>query len=118
MLSRFGPILPVEPAALKVWQLPQPAEAKTAFAGAAARRPPLCCSFTHLSKSAWETTLTGARMVAWPSPQSSVQMSVKFPVRVGVTTMLRVDPGHDVLLLPHRRDPERVDHVGRLEART
>ena len=40
-----------------------------------------------------ERRCTGARMVAWPRPQSSVQMSVKVPVRVGVITMLVSMPG-------------------------
>ena len=52
-----------------------------------------CCSFTHASKSACETTVTGERMVAWPSPQSSVQMSGNRPVFVGVITMLVSMPG-------------------------
>ncbi len=34
-MSRFGPIGPLVPAALKVWQLPQPLARKTAFPFAA-----------------------------------------------------------------------------------
>src|SRR2546423_4001272 len=40
-LSRSGPIVPVAPAALRVWQLPQPLEAKTALPAAASPVAPL-----------------------------------------------------------------------------
>jgi hypothetical protein len=44
-------------------------------------------------RSACSTTRTGARMVACPSPQSSVQINVKLPVRVRGPTILVVTPG-------------------------
>jgi len=84
--------VPDEPAASSVWQPPQPAEAKTALPELPPPAP-LCCSFTHLSKSACETTVTGARIVAWPSPHSSLQMTGYVPRRVGVTLIDVVRPG-------------------------
>ena len=36
---------------------------------------------------------TWLRMTAWPRPQSSVQMTGKLPVRVGVTIRLLCSPG-------------------------
>src|SRR5262249_45703862 len=49
--------------------------------------------FTHLSNSACVTTWAFARIVAWPRPQSSEQMTAKSPVRVGVTRMVVSMPG-------------------------
>jgi len=40
-LSRSGPIVPVAPAALRVWQLPQPLDAKTALPAVALPVAPL-----------------------------------------------------------------------------
>src|SRR6185437_5754525 len=40
-LSRSGPIVPVAPAALRVWQLPQPFDAKIVLPAAASPVPPL-----------------------------------------------------------------------------
>ena len=36
---------------------------------------------------------TWLRMMAWPRPQSSVQMTGNVPVRVGVTTSVLYSPG-------------------------
>jgi hypothetical protein len=41
VLSRSGPIVPVAPAALRVWQLPQPFDAKTALPAVASPVAPL-----------------------------------------------------------------------------
>ena len=88
-----GPIAPFVPAGVKAWQLPQPAEANTAAPGAAARpRRSAAPSPRRRSRPA-RRRCTGARIVAWPRPQSSVQMSVNVPVRVGVITMLVSIPG-------------------------
>ena len=63
------------------------------------------------SKAAWSSTTTGARIVAWPSPQSSVQTSVYRPLRVGRHPDVGGEARHRVLLHPELRHPERVDHV-------
>ena len=60
-------------------------------------------------------TIAVVRIVAWPSPQSSVQMTGNVPVFVGVMCSCVCRPGHRVLLLPELRHPERVDDVERLE---
>ena len=69
----------------------------------------------HTSKAAGFITITGARISACPSPQSSVQMTVYLPGLGGRDRQVRDDPGHGVLLLPELRDPEGVDDVERAQ---
>src|SRR5579884_987908 len=90
-LSRSGPMLPVAPAGLNVWQLPQPFDWNTASPGGpAAARPPL--RYQVLKSFSFMIT-TWLRISAWPSPQSSVQMTGNVPVWIGVTTIVLNWPG-------------------------
>src|SRR5689334_7963347 len=85
IVSRSGPTLPVAPAAASVWHAPQPDDLKTAAAFTGPPAPALSC-FIHASNAAAGITCADERMIAWPRPQSSVQMTGKVPVRVGVIT--------------------------------
>src|SRR5581483_12032849 len=94
-------------AAVSVWQEPQPFEAKTllplalglALAPVPALEPPpaaaapFCWLFSHLSKAAGVITIAVERMSAWPSPQSSVQITGNVPSRSGVMCSVVVRPG-------------------------
>src|SRR5690242_14895979 len=73
-LSRSGPIFPVAPAGLKVWQLEQPFAAKAALPPAPAELPCFAC-FTHAANFPGVITTACERISAWPRPHSSVQMS-------------------------------------------
>ena len=90
-----------------------------------ARRPRVAdcafaCSASQASNSAWDSTTTGARMVAWPVPQSSVQTRLNVPSLSGVTTNWLSIPsssgsaGRDrVALDPPLGHPEGVEDVER-----
>ena len=51
------------------------------------------CASSQEANSSCSRTRTGARIVEWPRPQSSVQISVNRPVFVGVITISVVTPG-------------------------
>ena len=89
-LSRSGPTFPFAPAACSVWQPPQPFCWKTARPGSVVVLPPLA---SHFAKSAGERMSTWLRMSAWPSPQSSVQITGNVPVSTGVMTSRLCWPG-------------------------
>src|SRR5579862_2926044 len=89
-LSRSGPIVPFAPAALSVWQPPQPFDWNTASPGEVVVLPPFFC---QAAKAVGERIVTWLRISEWPRPQSSVQMTGNVPVRVGVTTILLCSPG-------------------------
>src|SRR5207248_3764999 len=78
-LSSAGPVVPLEPAAAKVWQPAQPALLNVARAGPPAPDPELClatvacCALTQAWKARGVITTACVPMTAWPSPQSSVQ---------------------------------------------
>src|SRR6185437_13236045 len=75
-LSRSGPTLPVVPAAESVWQPPQGWFLNTAapLTEAFGEVVAFVWLLSHLSKAASVMTITWLRIVAWPRPQSSVQM--------------------------------------------
>src|SRR5262245_59406898 len=84
MLSRSGPTLPVAPGiGLKVWHAPQPFLVKITAASVPPPPPSsgLCAVLTyHVLNAASFITIVVLRMVEWPSPQSSVQMTGNVPV--------------------------------------
>ncbi len=103
-------MVPLEPASASWWQPPQPFSVKTAFPSPggppAAPGSPSCgpapplvgggpppASASHLSKSAWLTTLTLARIAEWPAPQSSAQTTSWRPILFGVARHWVVMPG-------------------------
>src|SRR6516162_5043587 len=96
-LSRSGPTLPVAAGtALNVWHAPQPLFVK--ITAPAVPPPPPGCGFWalpayHLLKAAALITIVSLRIVEWPSPQSSVQITGKVPVLVGVITRSFTCPG-------------------------
>ena len=59
----------------------------------AAPPPAARCLASQALKAPGASTRTGARIVAWPRPQSSVQISENVPVFVGVTTISVWIPG-------------------------
>src|SRR6266403_4274889 len=94
-LSRSGPTVADEPAAVSVWQAPQPLFLKTAPPATVAfgEVTACACAFAHLSNAAGVITIASVRMTAWPSPQSSVQMTSNVPSRFGVMCSRVVRPG-------------------------
>src|SRR3954453_20580247 len=94
-LSRSGPTVPLEPAGAKVWQLAQPLFAKTALPEAPPDDEPscFCWPFAHVRNFCEVMTCAAERMTAWPSPQSSVQITGNVPCRSGVITRVVTIPG-------------------------
>src|SRR5260221_3510294 len=94
-LASLGPTVVDEPAAVSVWKAPKLLFLKTA--------PPAtvvfgevtacACAFAYLSNAAGVITIASVRMTAWPSPQSSVQMTSNVPRRFGVMCSRVVRPG-------------------------
>ncbi len=76
-MSRSGPIFPVAFAAVSVWQAAQPLFLNTAAPAVAALGDVTAfdCPFSHLSNAAGSITVTVDRIVEWPRPQSSLQMT-------------------------------------------
>src|SRR2546430_12371709 len=93
-LSRSGPIFAVAPAGWNVWQLLQPCALKTA-SPAPPPEPPsfFCWPFAQERNLSRDITSAVERISAWPSPQSSVQMTGNEPIRSGVIASVFTEPG-------------------------
>src|SRR5579862_361890 len=94
-LSRSGPTVPFAFAAVRVWQAAQPLSLNTVRPATDGFGEPMALDwlFSHLSKAAGSITTAVVRMVAWPRPQSSWQMTGYVPSLSGVITSLVVIPG-------------------------
>ena len=98
-LSRSGPIVPLAPAGLKVWQPSQPFDDEQRLARRArnapgtGRPPPPRWLFVHEMNLSSFSTIASERISACPRPQSSVQMTGKVPRRFGVITSFVSRPG-------------------------
>src|SRR5437660_3546587 len=94
-LSRSGPILPVVPAALSVWQEPHGLFLKTAAPEIAGLGDPVAAVwlFNHFANAPRVITIAVLRITAWPRPQSSVQITGYVPILFGVMCNVGCRPG-------------------------
>ncbi len=94
-LSRSGPTFPLAPAAVSVWQAPQPLFLKIAAPAVPGFGDVSAFDWlvTHLLNAAGSITTAVERIVAWPRPHSSLQITGYVPSRVGVTLIVVVSPG-------------------------
>src|SRR5262249_8005223 len=94
-LSRSGPTFAVAPAAVSVWHDPHGLFLKTAAPDTEAFGEPVAFDwlFTHFTNAACDITIAFVRIVAWPRPQSSVQITGYVPILSGVMWSVVSMPG-------------------------
>jgi hypothetical protein len=79
-VSRSGPIVADEPAALKVWQPPQPADAKTSLPAAASPLLVFTVCVGSVGRAPSTVSAVGLTTVAEPQPATRMASPERIPV--------------------------------------